>query len=558
MVKIIDYIKKNKLYILVLIIGLIFLLMQMSKVVMYADDFSLKLISNGGLSKILQNQYEHYFSWGGGFTPLLVTTFLLGKFYYWKIFISLIFLFIIIFSIKLFNIKEDKERAIFSLLMWDCLFFVSIYVTSQTMYWLDGSMAYVFTTFQVFIYIYLLISRVYNNYHKKYDAFIVPLCAFLSGWSSAQSGAVIFIIPTVILLIAKYVDKKSIRKLDVLSNILGVIGFGIFYFAPGNSARMGYWEFYNNLNFFEKITYRINDVFQIIFDFQNKQFTSIPFFNIVLLSILIVLSLEIIKSKKLKSVIFEISTYYLLGALTIFMFIKLQLPGYETLQRIFLTYYNLYNNVFTIKIIIPYIFSFITLIMTLINCFVISRYEKKSEIFIFPLISYFAQGVMVMAPYSEYRTEFLSLIFIWITISFLIIIIKRNKINTLPFLFIPFIMININLIILLVVLISFIVLYDKSNLNKMSLQLFSIIILFSYLSILNWHETYIKYSQNKNVYTLNIQKLSSWHENKENTIVLYAPTYYEYGFGNLVGLSYVEESLKIIYNIDMDTKFVLE
>ena len=60
-----------------------------------------------------------------------------------------------------------------------CVYILNIGIASQTLYWLDGNIAYVLTAFQFFIYFYYLYSRlIMKTQAKKYDVVLLPLVAF--------------------------------------------------------------------------------------------------------------------------------------------------------------------------------------------------------------------------------------------------------------------------------------------------------------------------------------------------------------------------------------------
>lgn len=69
--KIWQYIKENKLYLLVMLIGSIAFLLQMKQVVLYADDFSLGITSKGGFSAIFKYLKNNYLNWGGRINCLM-------------------------------------------------------------------------------------------------------------------------------------------------------------------------------------------------------------------------------------------------------------------------------------------------------------------------------------------------------------------------------------------------------------------------------------------------------------------------------------------------------
>lgn len=549
MKKIVNYIKANKIFCFIMVIGFILLLFQMKNVVMYADDFALKVISNKGWENIFKNQINHYFNWGGGFTPILVTSLLRFGLWSWKLLITLLITLIISLSIKLAQLKTDKQKSIMAILLWDFVFFVSILVTRETIYWLDGSMAYVFTTFQVFLYISVLVYKIfYNNKLKRIEYFLIPMIAFLAGWSSAQTGAITFVVPTLIIAFAYIFKKYKVRLFYHLVNVIGIIGFGIFYFAPGNSVRMSVMGDFANYNIIQKILYRASNIYTLIFNFNETKLTSLPIFILIFISLLVVYGLMIIKKKLMnKNLIFlKISIIILLIFLISNLYICLNLPYKNILSDTFINFNNIKNVFFHI---LPYITCTLVMLSTLVVCYYISTIENKYEILIFPVAAYLSQGIMVMSPYSSYRTELIALIFIWPVIALIFTMLYIRKNNFIYMLAIPFLIYNIYLSILILILFL-------SELNKKEsykTEVISFVVIFTFLSLANYSDCLNKYSENKVIYENNIRLIKNHKSKKE--IYITNPKYIYYGFGGLNSASYVEDSLKIIYNLK-DVKFI--
>lgn len=65
MKKIIDYIKNNKFYVLVMLIGSLCFILQMKYVILYGDDFSLGIISKNGIGAAFDYFKQNYVNWGG-------------------------------------------------------------------------------------------------------------------------------------------------------------------------------------------------------------------------------------------------------------------------------------------------------------------------------------------------------------------------------------------------------------------------------------------------------------------------------------------------------------
>lgn len=542
--KMINYIKDNKLFCGVMFISFILLLIQMSQVVMYADDYALKVISNQGWNAIFLNQYNHYFNWGGGFTPILVTSFLRGSFWLWKIFISINLLLIVGLAVKFLNLNSDKEKAFIATLILDCYFFVSISVTRQTMYWLDGSMAYVFTTLQVFLYIYYFVSRLFNNVHKKYDIFLFPIIAFFAGWSSAQSGAIAFIIPTLIMVYAYFLKKIKPKLYFHIINLLGIIGFGIFYFAPGNSVRMSVMTDFVNLSFFSKITYRINNIFSLMFDFKSLDYTAMTFFILLFFGLLICYGVNYIKHSTRKNILLKISTAYLAIFLIIDFCIGLNIPGFDSISKITMNFSNIYASGITLGALFQYGYNMVAILCSIVSSYYISKNEKNDMLIILPIILYCSQFVMIMAPYSEYRTELIGLVFLWINISYLFLILYKKKISVLQFILIPYLMFNFYIIIFFIKNLF----VNEENKNRLFISEYSLIlIVFSLIAFANYFDTFYKYKENKKVYNQNLEIINDSKE--KDVIYLHDYPNILYGFGGIVGIDYVEESLKKTFNL---------
>ena len=541
----------NKYFYTVLLLSFIILLFLMKNVVMYADDFALKIISNQGWSAIFENQINHYLTWGGGFTPLLVTVFLRCPFFCWKVVIALLVWLIIYMSAKMLPAKSDKQRAFCSLIILNCLLFATIKINRETMFWLDGSMAYVFTTFQIFLYIYYLITRIFYKKIKKRDYILFPIIAFLAGWSSAQTGAIALIIPTLIILYAKFIKHIKIKKFYHIVNILGIIGFCIFFFAPGNSSRMSVMGEFAELGIFEKINYRISNIFTFMFDFKSVDFNSIPFFLLLFFGLISIYGIYILKiEKNKKNICLKISLFILIMYMLNCLCIMLDFPGIEYLSKYTLNFINIYAEGFSLQALIQYGLHFLVILASLITSYFIAKKEKNDSLIILPIIMSFSQGVMVMAPYSEYRTEWIALVFLAIIISYLFIILFQKKCKLLYLASIPFLMYNIYIGILLIVF----TLYNSKTEFNIKHEYVALACLFSFLALINTLEIHEKYYENRLIYEKNIQILEQ--ANKDDKIIyLEKPKYDYYGFGGLLDVDYVESSLKILYNLNEEVDF---
>ncbi len=553
--KIINYIKENKFYLIIMLIGFILLLFQMRNVVMYADDFGLKMISSKGFRNIINNQIKHYFNWGGGFTPILVTSFLLFKFNVWKIFISALITAVFFLIIKMLNLNKQKEKVFVSLFLWSLFYFISSRVLSQTVYWLDGCFAYVFTALQVILYVYFVVTRIFNKKEKDYDKIIFPIVAFFGGWSSAQTGAIVLLLPILIIGYFYIVKKEKISKINMFSLIMGMIGFVIFYFAPGNSSRMGAMSFFSDLSFIEKILYRIPTIFRYLLDFKNVSFNSAPFYILLLSSFLIILISSYLKKEKGNNLIIKFSYTYTIVMLIIYMLIAMDVTGADVLVEFFISFVEFTdsNVVITCFSIVPYVLSFLYLLSILILMFY-TFLKSKSSIGIVALLSaYISQGVMIMSPYTEYRTMLIMILFLIIAILDVIKNCYKEKVDNYYMCCIPFIIyqLQFGLAILIIILIfnSFIF-----RIKPRYLQLLILLSMFILGALSNYFNTYVKYSENRKIYSENISKLEKY--NGEDTIYIKKFLYDDCSFADIIGYEWIENDVKELYGIDKNVKFL--
>lgn len=551
----INYIKNNKIYIIIMLLCFSFLLIQMKQVVLYADDFVLKTVSIKGIKNIISNQINHYLTWGGGFTPILVTTFLLFKSMTWKFFISLLILLIFSLTIKLLGIKDQFEKCLIAIMMWSGLFFVNISILNQTLYWLDGSFAYTFTIFQVFIYIYFIITRIFRKISHKYDIILFPIISFFAGWSSAQTGAIVLILPILVIIYHK-VRKINISKLNYISMFLGIIGFAIFYFAPGNSARMSSMGIFSELNFFEKIMYKSSGVYSHLINFKNMLFTSTPFYLIIASALLIILGYHYIKKDNKKNIIIKSCLIYMFVMLIMYLGINFDVFGNDVVLKYFISFPNLYElkDSLSLTVFIPYIITSVFIICSIVVSHYIYSKTNDPVSLVFIVSGYISQFVMVMSPAIEYRTTFIIILFLIVSIADLIHLCYKERISNYYLLLLPILMFEFKYGLVSLLVLSFI--NTIKNVKKIYIINFAIIILIlAYPAFINYSVTYNKYKENKYIYYENIEALSSYKSGDEIYIKEYPHP--EYAFTNIAGTGWVEDAIREMYGIDKSVNFVL-
>lgn len=144
-----------------MIIGYILLFIQMNQVVLYADDFSLGIYAKPDAQiNIFQYFIEHYTTWGGGYTGILVILILKLGFNVWKILNTLLIALMIGLGTKMITYKSDNEKnkCIVAIIMWFAIFFLE-YIQRRKRY--IGLMAVLHMYFQLLkcLYLYMLYTQ---------------------------------------------------------------------------------------------------------------------------------------------------------------------------------------------------------------------------------------------------------------------------------------------------------------------------------------------------------------------------------------------------------------
>lgn len=557
-----DYVKNNKLYVCVMIIGIVLFAIQMKVVVLYADDFSLGIISKGGLSAAFNHLIEHYMTWGGGLTAFIAVIFLMFEPIVWKIFNCILISLTVILSVRMITYHKKINKGIIASIIWLCIYSVTIWISREALYWLDGALAYAFSAFQVFIYFYYLYTRMELKIEKKYDKILLPLVAFFAGWSSAQTGPIAILISILMIVWKKVIKKEKVLKIVYVSLILTVIGFAIFYFAPGNSARMDTFEEYANFNIIEKILYRVDSVYGLMFDFNQYPFMGVPFYLLLTLGILSCVVFEISKreeNSKIKVIMQSMSVIQLLFVIFC-MCVALKIPGIETISNNIIYFANLLTefrrNTFSIKMLIPYGVATIIMISSIILAYYIAI-KKKDPILVLTLIAAFiSQGVMVMAPYSPLRTTYYAIMFLWIAIAYLIKTAYEDNIKIGMIAILVIAMYNVQLGIASIIaylLVQSLLLNHKNN-DVVKYEIILVICIMFVIGSINYIRMVKNYNINKGIYEENIAKINSFKQEQQkgttnNELHLLLPEDETYGFTPLVGIPWVEDAVKDYFEL---------
>ncbi len=562
------YIFANWQFLSIMAIGIIALSIQMSQVVLYADDYSLGIYSSRPLSEIIQYEINHYLSWGGGYTALLVILLIAAGSFVWKTALVALLAAFVVLSTKIICRNTTKNKWIVASILWLFIFSLSIWVSREVFYWLDGSMAYLFSMFQAFLLFYLLFTRMVCGKNKKYDTVILPLAAFFAGWSSAQSGCISVLIAIGFIIWKRFIAKKQvkIKKIEWATLALCVAGFLIFYFAPGNSGRMATFAEYSNLNLIEKILYRSSDVIDLIIYNYGTDFNAAPIFLYIAAGLLAIVSLKR-SSKHRKANLNKMRVASALYSLAIILLclisrIDLGIPT-ELATRVF-AYTNLFDKyqagTLSLLHFLPYVAIIIFFFSMAFNAFCISKEDDDPLVFFVILFGLLFQAVMIMAPYNPLRTSFYTTAFMWVVSAKLIVISKHESIDTSPIFIILFMIWNFYFGIIALAIYGVLALISrKEYLNLKDVNMLFVILIFGIFAISNYAKTLYAYHCNKRVNTENISRILEYNNQSSEETVLYLlkPCNEVYGFTGLSGISWVEDAVITYYHLpeNLDLKY---
>ena len=421
-------------------------------------------------------------------------------------------------------------------------------------------------------------TRLVQGVKKKYDLFLLPFLGFFAGWSSAQSGLIAILMPITLILWQHFIKKQKIAKLFYITTVFTIIGFLIFYFAPGNSVRMGEFELYNSLNFFNKIIYRVDSVFGLIFSNSQINFTAAPLFVYLTIGLIAIVDLNFIKtekSQKLKKLRLFCSIYNLIF-LFVFLLCILDIPALKPLSEHLFNYTNLFK-VFAGEFgklgyltILPYLFTSIAILCSLISAFYICKRKANPFLITSLIMGYVAEFCMVMAPYSPIRTTFYTIAFMWISIGYLLAISKTAKINIFPVILPIFTTINIYLgiaILICYIALRFImpIIIPEKKLSFATAEIMLFTCTFSVLAAINAYQIFINYHINKNIDNENISRIEKRKEllathptDNPETLYLIRPANELYGFTGLAGIDWVERSVNLYFDMPINQNIEYE
>lgn len=552
--KFINYIKKNKLYIISYVIFFLLLYFLMNQVVMYADDFILKTTSDKNLSETISYMIDHYFNWGGGLTPLYVLIVFKFGFWAWKLLNTFLITTMFFLSAKLVS-KTEKKFVINFSLTWVMFYIINIVIVREAVYWLDGSMAYVISTFQTFMLIYMIYTRFIQNKSKKYDTVLLPMVALFSGWSGAQTSAITLLITILFVIYYLFVKKNKVNKKFLIFSVLGLTGSLIFLLAPGNGARMNTFEEFSKLGLIDKVKFRISNVSWSTFKFDSGLFTTVPAYIYTFSFLFLVYNFSCYKKYNKKNK-WMLGILLLIQILFLFVTLFVKFSQLEYINNLFFNYEDLSKiDIMTLGGLIklfPYVFMILFVLSNFLTFLFRKLDNKNILLFMIVISTYCSQFSMILSPYMPYRTCLTAIIFLMFGILMLINELNEEKVDYELAIPVLIAYVNIQVSLLLILFWAFL---NSTKLCKTK-NAFYVVCLFPIIamSLINYGKIFYYYGENKKVFNENI-KIIEKSKNNEDVIYLNKSPYPTYEFTSLAGYGWIENDIKTLYNLNKNVKF---
>lgn len=238
MKKLLEFMKKNIVWILLPIIFLSFFLIHRNAVY-FGDDFYYLSYTKLSLGEYFSELSEHYQKINGRFlVHLLATFFLKLPMPFWQIFNSALLTGICYFASQIITQKKKENQPFVMSLFFFLIAGLAITITRQSVYWITGSFNYVYPLFCFFTYWYCL----QNINSFKYFAPAI-LLGFLASASVEQAGMMTFGL-TLLTFLSHFTGFKQIKDIvhshfkEFILVIVTLIGVSSVLFAPSQWVRL--------------------------------------------------------------------------------------------------------------------------------------------------------------------------------------------------------------------------------------------------------------------------------------------------------------------------------
>lgn len=255
--------------------------------------FLRKSVRVTNLYQVLYDNVRYYLTWCGRFIIhcIVMTLLIFGKnvWAFFNPFMIVLIIFFFYYKIcKRSNLSNSQKILTMSLLI---VLFLSLYEFKSLLYWVAGSVNYLWVLTFLILYCYLYYEKDVTK--KKILNFIL---LFLI--SSLHENSFVFLL--IFFLATNVIEFIKTKKLKNIFSLIPIILGGLtVLLAPGNIARNTWYPKWNNLSIFKKLSISIPSVSKSVF--QIFKIT-----NIISTVYIIVISfklISLIKNKCLKWII---------------------------------------------------------------------------------------------------------------------------------------------------------------------------------------------------------------------------------------------------------------
>ena len=253
---------KNKLYLLLLAVFLFLFWVFNEYTFLFSDDYSHGYSEALGgrydsISRILKETVTIYFHWSGAFLPTIFGRLFCGYFASKAIFniantiVFGVFLHFCISLILLIN-RNATNRKIIVTILFAALWYLCCPVPSETMFWISGTINYLWNCTLCILFIFCF-TRYADNNSSTTAKWMFATLAFLAGTTNFISTLAI----AAALLLDFILHRKNISRNRRVFYIGFLIGALVLFCAPGNLGRFAvYYGGFDTLS--AKVKYAIH------------------------------------------------------------------------------------------------------------------------------------------------------------------------------------------------------------------------------------------------------------------------------------------------------------
>lgn len=518
------------------------------------DDFIYGSYVKGSVTDFFNKHIYHYmFKNGRAIVHFVVTLFLLFDVYLWRIINPLIIGYLIVVMCKLTTSDKDKYKKVILLLIM--LFsFISINISREAIYWLDGSFNYLYPMLLCLLNIYLVKRSIQNNVSYWY----LPILGFFTGATVEQCGLMTIGVLALILIDKLFINRKKLFISIYINFFTTIIGYLTVVLAPGNFIRSSN----------QKAEILGNIIHLLRYNFMSDKMEI--FLLILSLSAILWLICFIKRgyNKKLNFsllilMILNFVIYLIIGFFTnniaklINKFINENIQLYSSLWEAtsILDSSNIFGSILWGIAALSGIF---TVSVIVYEAVIIYIKDKEVTMLSFTIVAIGAQIMMIISPVYGYRTVFPSLIAWFLVITYSIINNFNNKYMLMMILICVIFSVNNKYFIIWGII--FIVLYNLvQNIKIKNIINYLFAIMIGATVVFNVYNTIVGFTENKSVHKYNLNAIEEYKNNGcDGELILKKANNFEYRYTMIYESEPHVSSFKKYYGLPDKTTIIFE